>query len=152
MPKKVDILGDVLTNSDERTIPGLMELSDLITPEKTAQPKRPTQPESPFQLESPAQQKKPAQLGTCLKVQSSKGKALRKKKVSLYLSPEIAESIDRILPRIRNLAPEKARKRVSKSSLVNFSLQLLLREYEEKGKESLLVRQFLHDDRDGNDS
>lgn len=125
-PKKVDILEDVLTGSDEGAFPGLAELSDLLS-----------RPKSPLPEARPPDK--------------NRGRTRRrKKKVTHYLSPEISEDLDRILPRIRKLLPEGGRKKISKSRLVNFSLRLLLRDFEEKGEESLLVKQFLRNVRDGN--
>ncbi|MDA8165390.1 MAG: hypothetical protein M0017_10225 [Desulfobacteraceae bacterium] len=121
-PKKVDILGEVLTGADAESFPGLAELSSLLV--------RPEMPAMPQDAAGPG--KTPQ----------------RKRKVTHYLSWDISETLDRILPRVRELVPEKARKRVSKSRLVDSSLRLLLREFEEKGKESLLVRQYLHNNRD----
>jgi hypothetical protein len=126
-PKQVDILGEVLTDKDAGAFPGLAELSELLN-----QSQRPA-----FQQALSAEthrKEKPPQ---------------RKKKVTHYLSQDISETLDRVLPRIRKLVPEETRKRVSKSRLVDSSMRLLLLEFEEKGKESLLVRQFLHNDREG---
>lgn len=130
-PKKVDILGDLLTSNEEEAFPGLAELNDFLS--------RP--PERPI-----GQDAHPADASWNA---TPRG---RKKKVTHYLSPAVSEELDRNLPRIRKFVPVNVRPKVSKSRLVDSSLRLLLQEFEEKGKESLFVRQFLHEDRDGDSS
>lgn len=130
IPKKVNILEEMLTGTDEEAFAGLTELSDFL-----ARQEKPT----PQEARSGKPRRKKA--------------GPKKKKVTHYLSPEISEGLDRILPRIRKIVPEEKGRRISKSRVVDTSLRLLLREFEEKEKESLLVRQFLPpEDRDRNGS
>jgi hypothetical protein len=124
MEKKKDILTEVLTGADQGNFPGLDEMSRLLT-----------------QTARPARQKTIHQGGGG---KSEDAARPLKKKTTHYLSPETFEGISRTLPEIVRNIPEGARKRFSKSKLVDASVNLLLRDFAEKGKESLIIRYFLN--------
>lgn len=121
--KKKDILHEVLTSTVRDNLPGVEELSNFLDQRRGGQEDRNLQPNR----------------------KRKKGKP-GKKKTTHYLSLETFECLNRTLPRIRRIFPEDLRSQLSKSRLVDSSMRLLLQEFEEKGKDSLLVRQFLDDD------
>lgn len=67
----------------------------------------------------------------------------RKKKTTHYLSQETYEGLNDIRGRIKKLLPAEFKSRISKSLVVDFSLRLILAEFETREKESLLIQQIL---------
>ena len=64
--------------------------------------------------------------------------SLRKKKVTFYLYPPVAEKLDAVW-----LALKERNKEVSKSKIAEIGISKILEELEEKGKESSLGQYFL---------
>jgi hypothetical protein len=118
MADKRDILGDLLTGSDQESLPGLEELSGLLVRPAAAAPRKVARNRS----------------------REYCSEKIIKKKVTYYLSPDTIEGINITLPEIRRTISEGGRKQLSKSQLVDTSMQLLLRDFEEKGESSLLIR------------
>jgi hypothetical protein len=113
--KKQDVLKDILGSSQDDSVPGLEELSQLIHPRG-----------------------KPPSIAS-----ASKTTARRKKKTTHYLSEEIFENLGEAKERIQDLIPGGERIRISKSGIVNSALKMILREFEAKGEKSLLVRHMM---------
>jgi len=71
---------------------------------------------------------------------AGKKKKDTKKKTTLYLSKEVFENLDRVKKEIRSIVPKNLRSKVSKTQIVNHALTLILKEFEDKGENSKLVR------------
>jgi hypothetical protein len=72
-----------------------------------------------------------------------KKKRESKKKTTLYLSEEVFENLESATNEIRTIVPENLRARVSQSQIVNQALILILKEYEARGKNSMLFRSII---------
>jgi len=66
-----------------------------------------------------------------------------KKKSTHYISNEVFEELGEAKTLIPNFLPEGLNLRVTKSRIVDSALKMLLRELEEKGETSILVRLLL---------
>ena len=66
-----------------------------------------------------------------------------KRKATYYLSEKNFADLDLTRMTIRSLVPEHFRSRVSKSYIVNQAIVMILHEFSEKGKKSLLVRNIM---------
>lgn len=79
----------------------------------------------------------------------SKKRPQRKKKTTHYLSQETYDGLNDIKERIKKLLPAEFKSRISKSLVVDFSLRLILAEFETREKESLLLQQILAPGKNG---
>lgn len=118
--KKKDILGDILGGGDNQPVSGVAELNELI-----------------YQVERP-QAQKPETAERC-----RPGRKKASKKSTHYLSEEIFANLGETKEKIRDMLPEADKTEISKSTIVNHALRLILKEFELKGAKSLLVRQFI---------
>ncbi|THB63874.1 MAG: hypothetical protein D6E12_16025 [Desulfovibrio sp.] len=125
-PNKTDVLEDVLSGLDEDSSPSLEELDKLIHRSFRL-----------TQAPSPESDKRQSMLGRALRASST-----GKRKTTIYLTSKLADELDNTKANIRELMPEDARSLVTKSSIVNLALRILLREYEKRGEESILVKQL----------
>ena len=69
--------------------------------------------------------------------------AKTKEKTTLYLSPEISESLNRARDTIRSLVAENVRPSITRSHIVDQSLAMTLLEFEARGKNSRLMRSIM---------
>lgn len=72
-----------------------------------------------------------------------------KKKTTHYISPGVEEHLAQVKERLQALVPEEMRAHVSKSSIVDNALRIILAEFVEKGEKSPLMREILKRERDG---
>ncbi|MFU8818670.1 MAG: hypothetical protein ACNA74_02975 [Desulfurivibrio sp.] len=98
-----------------------------------------------FLTQTPAPAAKPQGHG-----QRTKPNARKKRRATHYLAPETFERLERLLADIRLIMPENARKRLSRSSLVDSSMLMLMQDFEKNGENSRLVRWLLQELENGN--
>lgn len=118
--KKKDILGDILAGGDQQPVSGVAELNELI-----------------YQVNRPQAQKPETE---------ERRRPVRKKsskKSTHYLSEEIFANLGETKEKIRDMLPDAEKTGISKSTIVNHALRLILKEFEQKGTQSLLVQQFI---------
>lgn len=70
-----------------------------------------------------------------------------KKKSTHYLSEEIFADLDDARDKINELVHQRLKSRVSKSRIVDQALRMILKEFEEKGEKSHLIKEILKDHR-----
>lgn len=70
-----------------------------------------------------------------------------KKKSTHYLSEEIFADLDEARNKINELMHQRLKSRVSKSRIVDQALRMILKEFEEKGEKSPLIKEILKDRR-----
>jgi len=73
-----------------------------------------------------------------------KNKKERDEKTTLCLSREVFEYLDTVSNELRTIVPENLRPGITRSQIVNQALTLILKDYQEKGKNSRLVRSIMH--------
>lgn len=120
--EKKDILKDVLSGLSEDPILGIEELTELIyraIPEETRA----------SELEK-------------LRTKVFKPKKL-KKKTTHYLSEDIFETLGETREKLIEMLSELPTMRISKSRIVNQALEMILKEFHEKGEDSRLVKKIL---------
>ncbi len=66
-----------------------------------------------------------------------------KKKSTHYLSGEIFADLDEARDKINELVHQRLKTRVSKSKIVDQALRMILKEFEEKGENSHLIKEIL---------
>lgn len=121
--KRIDILGDILNDSSSGMIRGIDELMKL-THVDSAIPQNETSPKAPRVKKKPGQGKK--------------------RKSTHYLTKEVFDNLDEVKEGIRDFLPaDYAKTKSSKSRIVESAITVVLHEFEEKGKESALVRELL---------
>ncbi len=127
--KKIDILGDVMSAPEmdyHQEVEKLNKLISLISLEQ----------------EKPAleKQEKPV---TEKKTIHRKQKVI-KKKSTYYLTQKVFKELDGAKYLFNKILPQDSDVRITKSSIVNYALKWMLKELEEKGKDSNLIKQFLN--------
>ncbi|HET97454.1 MAG TPA: hypothetical protein ENN98_01865 [Desulfurivibrio alkaliphilus] len=122
--KKEDILLELLTGETSDSTPELDDLTQFLT-----------------QPPKPAPQK-------TRRRQGSRPEVGKKRRATHYLSQATFQRMETLLPEIRRILPVDAQKRLSRSSLVDSAMQMLLQDFAQKGERSLLVRWFLSGPRD----
>lgn len=65
------------------------------------------------------------------------------KKATHYLSQEVYNNLDKAQVTIRTLVPEHLQSRISRSYIVNLSLDIILQEFKAKGKNSKLMHNIM---------
>lgn len=76
----------------------------------------------------------------------SKGaKPATKRKATLYLSENIFHGLESAKHSIRKMLPSGLHSFISKSSIANVALKLLLKEYEKRGEDSILLKQLVRE-------
>lgn len=70
-----------------------------------------------------------------------------KKKSTHYLSEKIFADLDEARDKINKLMHQQLKSRVSKSGIVDQALRMILKEFEEKGEKSHLIKEILKDHR-----
>jgi len=68
-----------------------------------------------------------------------------KKKSTHYLSGEIFADLDEARDKVNELVHQRLKSRVSKSRIVDQALRMILKEFEEKGEKSHLIKEILKD-------
>lgn len=88
--------------------------------------------------------KQPAANALSTKPESKKAPAGdSKKKSTHYLSEEIFADLDDAREKINELVRQRLKTRVSKSRIVDQALRMILKEFEEKGEKSPLIKALL---------
>jgi hypothetical protein len=117
-----DILGELFRGEQGKTVSGLEELDALM--KVCLAPK--TAPVSGKKL-LPLKRKHPDS----------------KKKTTHYLHEDVCEGLTQAKQILKRLLPDGAKGRASKSNLVNYAVNKLLQEIEEKGVEHSVVKTIL---------
>ncbi len=120
--KKKDILTDILSGLPEEPIPGIEALAELIY--------------RAIPLETKLQDSEKT------KLRAARPKKL-KKKTTHYLSEDIFDTLGDTREKLIGMLAETPTMRISKSRIVNQALEMILKEFEEKGEESRLVQIIL---------
>ena len=119
-----DILGELFREDRSLgVVPGLEELDSLIH----------------ACVSSPAP--KPRTKKNVLPLKARTGSS--KKKTTHYLREDVFDGLTQAKQILKRLLPEGAKGRASKSNLVNFAVNTLLREIEEKGVDSPVIKKIL---------
>ncbi|HIJ90295.1 MAG: hypothetical protein OEV89_05950 [Desulfobulbaceae bacterium] len=66
-----------------------------------------------------------------------------KKKSTHYLSEEIFDDLDDARDKINEIVHQRLKSRISKSRIVNQALRMILKDFEEKGEKSHLIKEIL---------
>lgn len=124
MKEQHDILGELFRNDqDLAAVPGLEELDSLIHACLS-----PTAPRPPSGK-------------NILPLKTRTGAS--KKKTTHYLREDVFDGLTQAKQILKRLLPEGAKGRASKSNLVNYAVNTLLREIEEKGADSPIIKKIL---------
>jgi hypothetical protein len=68
-----------------------------------------------------------------------------KKKSTHYLSGEIFDDLDEAREKINELVHPRLKSKISKSRIVDQALRMILKDFEEKGEKSHLIKEMLKD-------
>ena len=122
---KHDIMDALLKGFVEEATPEALSLAKLIhcPEEKTSSKPHAEKPPAPS---SPTQ----------------KASEDNKKKTTHYLSGEIFADLDEARDKINELMHQRAESKVSKSRIVDQALRMILKEFEEKGEKSRLIKEI----------
>ena len=123
--KHDDIMDDLLKGASEEAGPEGSSLAKLI-----------------HRAGETASAKQPAGSPSCPDPKKSPGSD-SKKKSTHYLSEEIFADLDDARDKINELVHQRLKSRVSKSRIVDQALRMILREFEEKGEKSHLIKEIL---------
>ncbi|PKN40382.1 MAG: hypothetical protein CVU60_16235 [Deltaproteobacteria bacterium HGW-Deltaproteobacteria-18] len=119
-----DILGELFREDRNlAAVPGLEELDSLI--HACLAPKAP----------------RPAPAKKVLPLKSKAGAS--RKKTTHYLREDVFDGLTQAKVILKRLLPDGAKGRASKSNLVNYAVNTLLREIEEKGVDSPIIKKIL---------
>ena len=124
---KHDIMDALLKGSAEDAAHETSSLAKLI--HRTGEKARPKHPEG--SASSADQKKNPG--------------GDNKKKSTHYLSEEIFADLDEARDKINELVHQRLKSHVSKSRIVDQALRMILKEFEEKGEKSPLIKEILKD-------
>jgi hypothetical protein len=122
-PKPHDVLEELFSkDADMSAVSGLEELDTLIHACLPPKISRPTE----------------------TKLLSLKRKAFSsKRKTTHYLRADVFDGLTQAKEILQRLLPDGSKSRASKSSLVNFAVNELLRDIEEKGTDSAVIKTIL---------
>jgi hypothetical protein len=122
---KNDIMDDLLKGSSEDATPEAPSLAKLIhRAGETAPAKLP--------------------VGRASDPQKAHG-GESKKKSTHYLSGEIFDDLDEARDKINELVHPRLKSKISKSRIVDQALRMILKDFEEKGEKSHLIKEMLKD-------
>ena len=126
-PKQRDILADILADSQHGAIRGLEELSQLIRPQATSRPvtKKAATAASP----------------------TARGRRGPCHKTTHYLTTEVFETLGDAKEGVKDLLPAEARFMATKSRIVESAVAMVLKDFEDKGKDSALIQELLKKER-----
>ncbi len=119
--KKKDVLKDVLSRTGSGFFYGEKDLLEII-----------------YQTEK--LRKKPV-FEKAIKKRTRK-RIKSKKKTTHYLSEEIFDTLADAKEKLRDMLPDEKPSSISKSGIVNFALDMILKEFDAKGDSSLLVKKI----------
>ncbi|MHB1013843.1 MAG: hypothetical protein ACYC2W_01000 [Desulfurivibrionaceae bacterium] len=122
---KHDIMDDLLKGSSEDAAHGASSLARLIHRTVDTTPAK----HHADNASGPDPQKTPA--------------SDSKKKSTHYLSGEIFADLDEARDKINELVHQRLKSRVSKSRIVDQALRMILKDFEEKGEKSHLIKEIL---------
>lgn len=118
-----DILGELFRGDQDITaVPGLEELDSLIHACLASAPK-------------------PRPRKNILPLKTRSGASTRK--TTHYLREDVFDGLTQAKVILKRLLPDGSKSRASKSNLVNYAVNTLLREIEEKGVDSPVIRSIL---------
>lgn len=120
-----NVLEDVLTGLDSDSSPCLEELDKLI--------------HRSFRLTPPSA----AEAGGSLLDRALRLTSTGKRKTTIYLTDTLAKDLDQAKEKLKEMVPDEARAYTSKSAIANIALRVLLRDLEQRGEESILMRQLM---------
>ncbi len=123
--KKKDILDDILKGSEEDSIPGMDDLTELLY--------RGGQPSAEASTKKSVVAPK----------QKRKEKTSAKKKVTYYIPEKISVELGEAKAKIKVMVPEELKSRVSMSRIVELALNSIFNELKTKGQKSSLVKDIL---------
>ena len=121
-PKQRDILADILADSHHGTIRGLEELGQLIRPQATSRPVT----------------KKAATASS-----TTRGRRGPCHKTTHYLATAVFETLGDAKEGVKDLLPAEARFMATKSRIVESAVAMVLKDFEDKGKDSALIQELL---------
>jgi len=120
--KRIDILGDILNDSPSGMIRGIEELTKLTHA-------LPGVSQGKTTSRAPRKTRK-----TCQR---------KKHKTTHYLTKEVFDNLGEAKDDIQGFLPPDSKARASKSMIVESAITVVLHEFEEKGKDSALIRELL---------
>lgn len=121
--EKKDILGDILSGSQNQVVEGLEELNKIINLKGISS----TTPGNP---------------GKDL-LTRKKATGESKRQTSHYLTESVFQKLGKTKYELRELFPSIPKSKVTKSRIVDLAITAILEEYEEKGLESNLIRKIV---------
>jgi len=124
---KHDIMDDLLKGSSEDTTPEAPSLAKLI--HRAGETATATLPSG----SAPGPEQKKPHGGDS------------KKKSTHYLSGEIFDDLDEARDKINELVHPRLKSKISKSRIVDQALRMILKDFEEKGEKSHLIKEMLKD-------
>lgn len=132
-----DILEELLRGTKFDQIPGLEELNDLV--------RRCASPDGSVDVSNKPSVAHTRKGKTAKKLISevSPEKTHKSRKTTYYLAHEIFDTLDLTTEKIKEFVTNNFEGKVSKSSIVNQALQLILNDFDKRGAESALVKQLL---------
>jgi hypothetical protein len=125
--KKKDIFDDLLKGSEEDSIPGVEDLTELLY--RRGQPS--TEASTKKSVRAPKQKRKE--------------KTPAKKKVTYYIPEKISVELGEAKAKIKVMVPKELKSRVSMSRIVELALNSIFNELETKGQKSSLVKDILRE-------
>ncbi len=126
--KKKDIFDDLLKGSEEDSIPGVEDLTELLY-RRRGQPS--TEASTKKSVRAPEQKRKE--------------KTPAKKKVTYYIPEKISVELGEAKAKIKVMVPKELKSRVSMSRIVELALNSIFNELETKGQKSSLVKNILRE-------
>jgi hypothetical protein len=123
--KKKDIFEDILGGSEEDSIPGVEDLTELLYRRGKPSAKASTK----------------KSVGTPQKKREEK--RLPKKKVTYYIPEKIFVELSEAKAKIKVMVPPESKSKVSMSRIVELALKSIFKELEIKGQNSSLVKNIL---------
>ena len=120
--KKKDVLKDVLSRSESGSFYGEKDLLEIIYQSESRQQKPPVPDKVPKKR--------------------TRKRRKTKKKTTHYLSEEIFDTLGDAKTKLRDMLPGEKLSKISKSGIVNYALDMILKEFDAKGDGSLLVKKI----------
>lgn len=123
--KKKDIFDDILVGSEEDSIPGMEDLTELLY--RRGKPS--TEASTKKRVSAPKQKRKV--------------KRQAKKKVTYYIPENIFVELGEANAKIKVMVPKELKSQVSMSRIVELALSSIFKELGTKGQKSSLVKNIL---------
>lgn len=125
--KKKDIFDDIFNGSEEASIPGIEDFTELLY--RKGKPS--TKANAKKSVRAPKQERKEIRLA--------------KKKVTYYIPENIFVELGEAKAKIKVMVPKKLKSRVSMSRIVELALNSIFKELGTKGQKSSLVKDILRE-------